>query len=114
MKPGQLSPNELELEILKRILKDSLERKVSPMELHVLSREYTGVGSFTNFSRVRPQVEGPQEILDLKGLIEISGVPNGLGALLILINGEPDCLEIYCFGDKWDGTFVGFSFGEAT
>ena len=49
MRPGQLNPNEFEIAILNRLADDfELLRALIP-KLHVLSREFTGVGAFTNF-----------------------------------------------------------------
>jgi hypothetical protein len=50
MPPGQLQPNELETAILKRIAKDEPWLQMSAGDLHVLSREFTGVGGYTKFS----------------------------------------------------------------
>jgi hypothetical protein len=86
------------------------EANIDVPKLHVLIREYTGVGSFTNFNPAKAEEGAPRTIFDLPGVITVGGVPNGLGALLMLRAGRPECLEIYTFGsDHWDGTFDAFS-----
>ncbi len=110
MRPGQLTPNALESAILLRISALHPEASLAVSKLHVLSRKYTGVGSFTDFNHAKVNEGAPRNILDLPGAIAVSGVPNGLGAHLTLLAGLPDCLEIYAFGsDHWDGTFEAFS-----
>lgn len=49
MQPGQITLNDFELAILERLSQD--EPSIGPYiaELHVLSREFTGAGSYTNF-----------------------------------------------------------------
>lgn len=49
MKPGQLTPNEFENAILERLASKTEALRPLLARLHVLSREFTGVGSFTNF-----------------------------------------------------------------
>ena len=83
--------------------------------LHVLSREFTGVGSYTNFRSdpsLRESELGDQQ-LSLDGLITIPHVPNGMGAVLMCTGGCPATLEAFTSGDDhWDGTFSGFSIEE--
>jgi hypothetical protein len=50
MRPGQVTPNEFELAILERLASKELSIRGAIAQLHVLSREFTGVGSFTNFA----------------------------------------------------------------
>ena len=61
---------------------------VDASKLRVASREITGAGSYTTFATadVAPDVWRDRVGLDV--LIEIPGVPNGLGAVLWLNN---DC-----------------------
>ena len=47
MRPGQLKPNDFELAILERLASRESSIRLSVERLHVLSREFTGVGSFT-------------------------------------------------------------------
>lgn len=49
MHPGQREPNECEVAILERIAAEYPPLRTQLEHLHVLSREFTGVGSFTNF-----------------------------------------------------------------
>ena len=109
MRPGQLQPNDFELAILKRIMRQEPSLPPLPVQLSMLSREFTGVGSYTNFQCDQPD-GAPKRQIGLNALIRIPGVPSGLGALLFCRGDEPVCLEIYTFGDEhWDGVFEGFS-----
>lgn len=110
MRPGQLKPNDFERAILERIAsKESLIRG-SVERLHVLSREFTGVGSFTKFNCEESGVDGSEQHVGLGPLIKMPGVPNGMGAALFLKGGKPECLEVFTYGnDHWDGVYDGFS-----
>ena len=110
MRPGQVQPNEFELAVLNRIAaKDPAIGSIN--QLHVLSREFTGVGSFTNF--VCPR-EGDERMFSLDDPIQMPGVPNGLGAVLYLKANQPKMLEIFTFGsDHWEGIYDGFSIESA-
>lgn len=110
--PGQLEPNEFEIALLKRFaLQDP---SLSIDTLHVLSREFTGVGRFTKFL-----CDGSGEIkwdrhLSLGMVISMPGVPSGLDAVLFCTESRPNCLEISTFGDEhWDGVYDGFVIPEA-
>ena len=110
MRPGQLHPNELELAILERIAASAPAIRAATQALHVLSREFSGVGSFTNFQVNEAQYGEPERHLDLDALINVPGVPNGLGAVLFCKGDQPECLEICTYGDDhWDGVYVGFT-----
>jgi hypothetical protein len=109
VKPGQLTANDFERAILLH-----MSRKVpalAPMidELHVLSRKYTGVGSFTEFHCVGAASDGDHEPITLDCGISMPGLANGMGALLFWCGGRPKCLETYTFDEHWDGAFDGFS-----
>ena len=78
--------------------------------LHVLSREFTGVGSFTTFSCETAETPARSEFLGLSALISMPTVPSGMGAVLWCHSHRPQCLEIYVYGDTfWDGLFDGFA-----
>ena len=111
MRPGQIESNEFELAILTRIADDEPSIRGFLGCLRVLSREYTGVGSFTTFRCDEP---GPTSHLGLNALISMPQVPNGMGAVLWCKGGRPSCLETYTYGtEPWDGDFAGFSIDEA-
>lgn len=112
LRPGQPTPNELELAILRKLAeKNELPRP--PFEhYHVLSRKYTIVGSYTNFHWADiardDQVTGGR--LDLEVAINVPGLEYGLGAILWFNKGLPASLEIFAYcEERWDGTFEGFS-----
>ena len=113
-RPGQIEPNEFELAILERIAAKSPALHMRLRNLHVLSREFTGVGSYTNF---KCQDEGAQVVeqrIGLDDLIVMPNVQNGMGAVLFCQGDQPKCLETYTFGDElWDGVFEGFVIQKA-
>ncbi len=114
MRPGQLEPNEFELAILDRMAQERPSIRPLLQGLRVLSREFTGVGSFTKFrcDDSGPEVERLQ--IDLKELISMPNVPNGMGAILSCEGGRPTLLETFTNGeDHWDGVYDGFSIGRA-
>ena len=108
IRPGQLEPNEFERAILERLARETPALAAAIGKLHVLSREYTGVGSFTNFAC--DTAEGvPSAHFVLPALIHMPGVPNGMGAALFCKDRKPECLEIFAYGDDhWDGVHHGF------
>jgi hypothetical protein len=113
MKPGQINLNELEEAILKLLAKEypSLGKLIS--QLSVLSREFTGVGSYTNFRCLASSDELGNQQIGLQALISIPSVPNGLGGVLFCENGKPMFLELFTYGDdKWDGVYDGFKIKE--
>jgi hypothetical protein len=113
VKPGQLTPNELEVAVLRTIAGQPQALVTSVEGLHVLSREFTGVGSFTRFNCSEPDTSLRRHV-GLDALISLPGVPNGLGAVLHVLGREPQCLEVYTFGtEAWDGTIEGFSIASA-
>lgn len=112
--PGQLEPNELELAILERIAAKNPSLRPYLQNLHVLSREFTGVGSYTNFRTDESSAAVGDHPLSLGQLIIMPKVENGMGAILFCRGGQPTCLEMYTHGnDLWDGVFDGFVIEDA-
>ena len=110
MGPGQLNPNDFELAILELLARQEPAIRGSAQRLHVLSREFTGVGSYTTFKCDGSASGSPQRQLSLDALINMPGVPNGMGAVLFCKGHQPECLEIHTYGeDHWDGVYDGFS-----
>lgn len=109
MRPGQLHPNEFEIALLERIAADNPDAELSICDLHVLSREFTGVGCFVSFLiKGRPNT-GARCVLDSDAAVTIPGLQCGLGVAAFL-EGSTLTLETYTFGDeKWDGVFDGFT-----
>ena len=84
-------------------------RKYLDDELHVLSREFTGVGGYTNFLNRDSSDDLSDQQIGLAGLIMVPGVSNGMGAVLFCRGGRPHCLEVFIFGDeRWDEVYDGF------
>lgn len=113
MRPGQLKPNEFERAILDLLVIQSPAIGESLESLHVLSREFTGVGSFTNFRCGESDVGMPERQIGLNASIHMPSVANGMGAVLFCKGDQPACLEIYTYGEEhWDGFYEGFSIEE--
>jgi hypothetical protein len=114
MRPGQVDPNEFEVEILNHIAKDFPLIRTLVDQLHVLSREFTGVGSYTKFDCPGPVPDLGDKSIGLNALIYMPSLPNGMGAVLFCKNGKPECLETFTYGDDhWDGVYDGFSIKES-
>ena len=108
MRPGQLQPNELEWAILERMARGEPWLQSAFSSLKILSREYTGVGSYTNFLCDASKAED-DSVIGLKALIRVSGVAGGMGAVLYCPGTLPNFLEVFTFGDeRWDGTYESF------
>jgi hypothetical protein len=114
-RPGQIKPNEFELAILERMAVESPALLAHTRNLHVLSREFTGVGSYTKFSCEDKGAQTSLQPIGLGDLIIVPGVQNGMGAVLFWQGDQPKCLETYTFGaELWDGVFEGFHLQNAT
>ena len=114
-RPGQIRPNEFELAILERMARSNPSLLSYLGKLHVLSREFTGVGSHTNFKCNAEGAQVEENQIGLDDLIEMPNVQNGMGAVLFCQGERPRCLETYTFGaELWDGVFEGFVIQNAT
>jgi hypothetical protein len=114
-RPGQIEPNEFELAILERIAAKSPSLRPYLRNLHVLSREFTGVGSYTNFKCEDESAQVVEQRIGLDDLIVMPNAQYGMGAVLLCQGDRPKCLETYTFGDElWDGEFDGFVIQKAT
>lgn len=114
MRPGQTDVNEFELAILSSIAEERPSLRPLLPKLHVLSREFTGVGSYTNFICPASAPDLGDEPISLDKLIVMPGVANGMGAILFCKGGKPHTLETYTHGtEAWDGVYTGFSFGRS-
>jgi len=114
MRPGQVEPNELEVAILQRLAQQVPSLGPLIPHLHVLSREFTGVGSFTTFRCEQAVQELGDAKVGLNASIAVPQLSTGLGSVLHCEKGKPKCLEIYSYDpEPWDGTFDGFSIDAA-
>jgi hypothetical protein len=114
MPPGQITTTELETAILERLAKERGIPALAQMQLHVLSRKFTGVGSFTEFRQGAALPDLSDGPLSLGAIISVPGVPHGLSAVLFVKAGYPKCLEVFAFGEElWDGAADGFYFPSA-
>jgi hypothetical protein len=79
-------------------------------DLIVLSREQTGVGSFTSFrlpDLVR-SAASDRSALGSHEEVALPGLKFGLGILAFLEQGFPHLLETYTYGEAWNGEWEGF------
>jgi len=110
MRPGQLDPNDFERAVLGCFGRQDPSLLAHIDALHVLSREFTGVGSFTRFQFEGSGSSGDEQQLGLDAEIHMPSVPSGLGAVLFCSDHHPTCLEVFTYGDEaWDGVHDGFS-----
>lgn len=114
MRPGQTDLNELELAILSALSESKPSLCELIPKLRVLGREFTGVGSYTKFLCNESSLDLHRERVGLGVLIEMPGVPSGLGALLFCEDGRLQMLEIYAHGsEQWDGVYAGFNLAKS-
>ena len=114
-RPGQIEPNEFELAILDRMAAESPTLLAYMRNLHVLSREFTGVGSYTKFRCEDKGAQSSLQPIALGDLIVMPGVQSGMGAVLYWQGDRPKCLETHTFGaELWDSVFEGFHIQTAT
>jgi hypothetical protein len=70
----------------------------------VLSRENTGVGSYTRFTVERsPSAAIGEQRLRPGPSARINGLEHGMGFILWLKEGYADCLEAYSYGESTTG-----------
>jgi hypothetical protein len=105
-------PNTFEQAILDCIAVHNPEILAALPDLRVSRREFTGVGSYTDFKRHFP-VALADGYRGLDRLIHMPGVENGMGAVLAVTSGQLDHLEIFTYGaDQWSGDFRGFAIDD--
>ena len=109
MRPGHPDLNDFELAILRSVAESNPSLLDLIPKLRVISREFTGAGSFTHFICPDRVADLANTRIGLNKLINMPGVPSGLGALLFCKEGKPDFLEIYTQSDElWDGIYTGY------
>ena len=114
MPPGQLTLNEFEAAIFRRLAEDYAVPALAEVNPHVLARKFTGVGSFTDFFPCAALPMLADGSMSLRAVISVPGVPTGLSATLFVKSGYPKCLEIYAFGEEsWNGSTAGFRIASA-
>lgn len=71
-------------------------------------REFTGVGSYTNFQS-DAVIAAADKPISLKETIVIPGLERGLQAILFFENHTLKSLELVSSDEYWDGVYEGFS-----
>ena len=94
LRPGQSIPNDFETAILERIALNNPALREHFGRLHVLSREFTGVGSYTNFRIPEVDAQATKTHLSLDALIVMPNVENGMGAVLFCRKGRQIALRL--------------------
>lgn len=102
-------PNVFEIAILQSLARKEPSLHSHMDQLHVLSREFTGVGSFTSFACEDPSQDSPDQWLALEDAINVPGLKNGMGAVLFCKGGKPQCLEVFTYDEEWEGSYDGFT-----
>jgi hypothetical protein len=113
--PGLRSPTEFEFALLRQFAAEHPQLRIAFESLHVISRDFTGVGSFTTFldgiSTIGPSVSP----LSISREIIMPGVPSGMTCLLFCRPGESPVLEVATYGDEhWSGDAAGFDLSAAS
>jgi hypothetical protein len=107
-------PNELETAILHAIALQQPQLTPCLAGLRVLNREYTGIGTFTNFAQSPAAVCMPDCLVELNGTVEVLGLAHGLSASLTIQTGHIQYLEIVSFaGESWSGAHAEFTIRRA-
>ena len=112
MRPGQLHPNEFELALLKALAEEYTGALPPASDLHVLSREFTCVGSVTKFLVKGQNKETKRRVLPSSRVISVPELEYGLG-MVAFIEGKTLTLELFAYDDHWDGMSDGFRIGNA-
>ena len=97
MRPGQLEPNEFEFALLSRFADQEPSIRAYLERLHVLSREFTGMGSFAWFLCDESNAQKHDRHVGLDALIRMPTAPNGMGAVLFCKSEQPECLEVHSY-----------------
>lgn len=110
MLQGDLELNELERSVLYKIAVEYPKLKSCLTKLKVVSREFSGMGSFTGFEPIEQDFGLGNQVLGLDNhTMTISNLTSGMGAILFCSHGKPDMLELYTFGEEWNGGEMKFT-----
>jgi hypothetical protein len=102
--------NSFEKTLLAEVITESPSAEILAEQLAKLTvkdREYTGVGSFTEFevpddvTKVTDKQAGSDRLLYGSVYISSPDLEHGGGCILYIENGVMDCLECYAYGDFW-------------
>jgi hypothetical protein len=82
-------------------------REVAPrlLDIEIVSRQHSGAGLYIYLADEGPDWDRPP--LDGPG-IDSPQLEQGAGCLLWLSDGEPNCLEVYAFGDTFPASLQVF------
>lgn len=100
--------NKFELEILDRLSINYPSIKSHIPFLKVGSRENTGVGMYVNFYYINPanellNLEMTNASISTNETIVIDGLQHGLGYVVDIAEGKILFIELFTYGEEWDG-----------
>jgi hypothetical protein len=107
--------NEFEFSILNRLASKYKFLADHIPFLRVKDREITGVGMYVNLiysvdGKSLQWIDPPDASLTTNEKIEISGLKFGLGYEVDITAGRIKYIEIFTYGEVWDGLVTDFSF----
>jgi hypothetical protein len=108
MRPGQITPNELEVALLERLNAERPDFRVDIPRLQVLRRTYTCVGSYTDFVPNERPYTLERQVVPMDVVVTLPTAKNGLGVIFFL-EGPKLTLELCSYDGRWDGVYEGFS-----
>jgi hypothetical protein len=115
MRPASGELSAFERAILELMGSDRESLRPLVPRLQVLKREFTGAGSYTDLACPESAPDLGDGHIGIDVLINVPGVPNGMGAVLFCKAGAPKLLEIYTFGgESWNGIADGFFFSRGS
>lgn len=111
------SLNNLELSIFERLSAKYPDIKDHIPFLIVISRQITGVGMYVNFTysdaaRVKKLLPS-NTFISTNDNIQIEGLKDGLGYEVDITDGMIKFIEMYTYGEDWDGNVDTFSIIES-
>ena len=109
----RISLNELEAALLAAFAEQEPRLLSCIQGLRVTGREFSGVGTFTSFAPNAVPAATPRGPIGLDWIVDVPGIPNGLGASITVAADGIEFLEIASLSGNWDGSHAGFSVKRA-
>jgi len=105
--------NKLEISILERLSERYASIKMHIPYLQILNRENTGVGMYINFGYSKAPIGNlniPDSSISTNENIDIKGLKYGLGYEVDISNGKINFIELFTYGEEWDGIITEYNF----
>jgi hypothetical protein len=102
----------LESDILSALLKDYPFLGEHIPFLRVSSREFTGVGMYTNFLYIKnvEPLDIDNDALGIDEYITMEGLKDGLSFVLAITDNKINYLEVVANSESWDGSISKYAF----